>query len=117
MLTYTQIMWRSIKIFTIITLANVVLALALMSLGLALREAIADFSLLEAAVLFILAGIVDLSSSVGVAQLRKLILSSKEKYSPNRRRDEREGLVLLIPGLMLFALVLLSAIQDLLTRR
>jgi len=110
-------MWKSIKVFITITFANVVLALVLTSLGLALREVIADFSLLEAAVLFVLAGIVDLSSSVSAAQFRRLIFSSKEQYSVDRRRNGTEGLALLIPGLMLFALVLLLATQDLLTRR
>ena len=65
-----------------------------------------DFMLVEAATLFIVAGLIDFSTSIGAVQFRKIILASKQEYSAIKHKGyERKALILLIAGLILLGIL------------
>ena len=75
-------------------------------------EIMGDVMLVEAAALFILAGIVDFSASVGAIAFRKAILGSKREYSATTHKDyERQASVLLIAGLILLGILVVVALH------
>jgi hypothetical protein len=73
-----------------------------------------DLMLVEVAVLFVMAGILDFASSIGMAQFRKAFLSSKEDYSPEKRKEkERTAMVFLFTGLSLLGFMIVLLLYDL----
>ena len=73
-----------------------------------------DLMLAEVALFFIVAGILDSASSVGMVQFRKTFLSSKEEYSPEKRKQrERTAMVFLFTGMMLLVAMVLLTVYDL----
>jgi len=113
MLTYAQVFRRSLKIAAGLGTADIVGALLSIEFGTLPMDVTGNLLLLEAAALFILAGIVDFGSSVGIVEFRRAIFSTKEEFSPSKRKDaERSALVFLAAGAMLFAtMLLLTALQ------
>jgi hypothetical protein len=83
-----------------------------MSRGMLPFEVVGDLLLIETAILFILAGIIDFGSSLGVAQFRRTLFRTKEGFSPSGRKDaERRALILVAAGAILFLLLLLLALS------
>lgn len=81
-------------------------AFLLTSANYAFIETIGDLVLVEVAILFILAGLVDFASSVGMAQLRKSFIRGERGYSASRHKEsERRASVLVVAGLILFLLL------------
>lgn len=73
-----------------------------------------DLMLAEVALFFIIAGILDFASSVGMAQFRKAFLASKEAYSPEKRKErERTAMVFLFTGMVLLIAMVLLMVYDL----
>jgi hypothetical protein len=74
-------------------------------------EVIGDLMLGEVAVLFILAGLLDFGSSIGMIQFRRVVLASKEGYSSSKHKEsERKASVLCLTGLFLFSILIVATI-------
>jgi hypothetical protein len=69
--------------------------------------------LVETALLFLLGGIVDYGSSSSFVHFRKSVFSSKETFSPDKRKEaERRALALVGSGaILLGVLILLAALR------
>ena len=107
MLSYIHILERSIVITAILLLVDT-LAVTILNGIVKPLEIFGDLLLLETAALFLIAGMIDLASSIGTIVLRKSFLSSKEVYSADKRkRSERRALPMVGSGLMLLFVVLL----------
>ena len=110
MLTYTQVLQRSLKIATALLLIDGLVGFLLATI-INPVELFGDMLLVETALLFLLAGIVDYGSSVGFVQFRKSIFSSKETYSPDKRKDvERRAVALVGSGAILLGVLILLAV-------
>lgn len=106
------------KIAASLVLADALVSLLLMQVGMSFSEIVGDLLALEVAVLFVVAGILDFSSSVAVAQFRSRVLASKEGFSASKRKDiERRALVFVISGIALFAILVLLAVVDIVTAK
>ena len=115
MLTYAAIIVRSLKIDAALFIIDVVTAFLPFSemIDMSPIGVIGDLLLAEVAALFIIAGVLDFASSIGMTQFRKVILSSKEDYSPDKRRQtERAALVYLFAGLILLLAMVVLMIYD-----
>ena len=109
-------MLRALKVAAFLLLADSVIALLPFSTMIDLSPigVMGDLMLAEVATLFIIAGILDFSSSIGMAQFRKTFLSSKEDYSPEIRKEkERTAVVFLFTGLVLLAAMVLLMVYNL----
>jgi hypothetical protein len=111
-LTYTQVLQRSLKIATALLLIDGLVGFLLSAIIYPV-ELFGEMLLVETALLFLFAGIVDYGSSVGFVQFRKSIFSSKETYSPDRRKAvERRAVALVGSGaILLGVLILMTAIR------
>ena len=77
----------------------------------ALIEILGDLLLFEIAVLFVLAGILDISYSLGTVQFRKALSSSKESFSIERRKImEKQALAFVASGVTLMCILVAFAI-------
>ena len=74
-----------------------------------------DLLLFEVAILFIIAGIIDVSTSAGMTGFRKLFSSSVEYSTVKRREAERHVMVFIVTGVFLLAAIIVLAIFDLWT--
>ena len=74
MLTFLTIIGRSMRIAGVLLAADVLLSYCLTFLSYRFIETIGDSMLIEVALLFLLAGLLDFYSSVGAVQFRKVIL-------------------------------------------
>jgi hypothetical protein len=111
MLTFLVILGKSLRIAGVLLSADYVLAYVLTFLGYSFVETIGDFMLLEAAILFILAGLLDFSSSIGATQFRKTLLHSKQEYSSLRHKEvERRAAVFFLGGLVIFVVLVIFAL-------
>jgi len=110
MLTFLTILGRSLRIASGLLVADSVAAYGLTFLGYSFIEIIGDLMLIEVAILFIIAGLLDFSSSVGAVQFRKTILGSKQEYSSSAHKEaERKASVFFLGGvILLFSLVVLA---------
>ena len=109
-------MLRALKIAALFLLADSMIALIPFSTMIDSSPigVIGDLMLAEVAVLFILAGILDFASSIGMAQFRKTFLSSNEDYSPEKRKErERTAAIFLFTGLVLLAAMILLMVYNL----
>jgi hypothetical protein len=109
-------MLRALKVAAFLLLADSVIALLPFSTMIDLSPigVMGDLMLAEVATLFIIAGILDFSSSIGMAQFRKTFLSSKEDYSTEVRKEkERTAMIFLFTGLVLLAAMILLMVYNL----
>ena len=114
MLTYTQILKRSLKTVGATLAVDAVIAASSTLFGFSPSDVFGNLLLLETAALFIIAGILDFGSSAGIAQLRKIILPSKEGFSlVKRKENERSALVFVAAGVILMSIMILIAAFDL----
>ena len=115
MLTYTQVLYRSLKISAILLVVDWI-GVFLFRSHIYPYEFFGDLLLIETAALFLVAGILDLGSSVGFAGFRKLFFTqtrraSEESFSASKRKDtERRALVLVVSGSTLFVILVLLAV-------
>lgn len=72
-----------------------------------------DLLLFEVAMLFMVAGVIDISSSAGMTGFRKLFSSSVEYSTVKRREAERHVVVFILTGVFLLAAMIVLAIFDL----
>jgi hypothetical protein len=115
MLTYAQVIRRSMKYAGILLAGDVAVALLPFFTWIESSRIgmIGDLLLVEVAVLFIMAGILDISSSGGMTGFRKLFSSNIEYSAVKRKESERHAMVFLIAGSLLLAAMIALATYDL----
>jgi hypothetical protein len=114
---YRGILRRSLRVCGVLVVLDFVVALLVGIIGFSAADAFGDLLLLEVAAFFIGAGLLDLSSSVGMSQFRRAVTSSKEEFSPSKRSEsEQHILVLFFVGSILFAATVLLTVYDLFLR-
>ena len=110
MLTYTQVLLRSLKISASLLLINVLTTFLVRDVVYPL-EIFGDMLLVEIALLFLLAGFVDFGTSVALVQFRKSVFASKETFSAEKRKEaERRAIALVGSGLILLAILIILAV-------
>jgi hypothetical protein len=111
MLTFLTMLGRSVRIVAGLMAVDFLVSYALTLLSYAFVETLGDFMLFEAAILFILAGLLDFTSSIGGTQFRKVILGSREDYSSSKHKEaERKAAVFFIGGFVLLLLLVIFAL-------
>jgi hypothetical protein len=114
MLTYADVFRQSLKYSGILLAVD--LAVAFMPFSSWIDSSrigtVGDLILVEVAALFIMAGILDISSSVGMVGFRKLFSSNVEFSLAKRREAERHAMVFLICGFLLLVAMIVLAIYD-----
>lgn len=113
MSTYTHIALNSFKISIGLVLCDSLACLTL-SNYLNTFELLGDLLLVEAAALFLTAGLIDFGSSLGIVQLRKNLNQGNDGFDMAKRKaTERRAVVLVLSGaFLLLALVLLSIFKS-----
>jgi hypothetical protein len=102
---------KSMRIAVVLLAADYVLAYVLTFLSYSFVGTLGDFMLLEVAILFILAGLLDFSSSIGAIQFRKTLLHSKQEYSSLKHKEvERRAAVFFLGGLVIFVVLVIFAL-------
>jgi hypothetical protein len=113
MLTFPTILSRSIRLAGGLLVADFLAAYGLTLLSYTFIEIMGDLMLVEVAVLFIVAGLVDFSSSVGAAQFRKVIVGAKKDYSPSAHKEaQKKAGVFFLSGLIIFLILVGFAILN-----
>jgi hypothetical protein len=108
MLTFLKVATRSILVAVAAMAADALVAYEMIQFGFSFVGIVGDMMLIEVAILFLIAGLIDFSSSIGAAQFRKTILGSKRGYSQSVHKEaERKAAVLLLAGV--FILIILCA--------
>lgn len=111
MLTFLTILGRSVKVAGGLLAADLAAAYTLTLLSYPFIESMGDFMLVEAAILFILAGLLDFSSSIGGTQFRRVVLGSKEEYSSSRHKEiEKRAAVFIMGGLIMLMMLVVFAL-------
>jgi len=112
MLTFPKILGRSILICVSAIVVDALVSYATTLFGFSFIEIMGDLMLIEVAVLFLVAGIMDFSSSVGGVHLRKAVLGSRQEYSSSAHRETgRKALVLVVAGTLMFVTLIAIAIM------
>ena len=110
MLTFPKILGRALLIAASAILSDGFVSFGVTFLGFSFIEIIGDLILVEVAICFLIAGLIDFSSSVGAAHLRKAVLGSAQEYSSLAHKEaERKALVLLLGGTFLFVILIAIA--------
>jgi hypothetical protein len=111
MLTFLAICIRSLRNAGGVLAADILVAYGISFSGFRFIELLGDLMLLEVAILFIAAGLLDFSSSIGAVQFRKVILGSKEAYSRSAHSEaEKRAVVFFMTGLIIFMILIGIAI-------
>jgi uncharacterized membrane protein len=114
MLTFLTILGRSLRIAGALLVADGVAAYGLTFLSYRFIETVGDSILIEVAILFIMAGLLDFSSSIGAIQFRKMILGSKQEYSSSAHKEaEKKALVFFLGGVILLLVLVVLALYAL----
>jgi len=107
MLTFPKILGRSLLICVSAIVADGLVSYVTTLFGSSFIEIMGDLMLVEVAVLFLVAGILDFASSVGGVHLRKAVLGSKQEYSSSAHRETgRKALVLVLAGTLMFLILI-----------
>ena len=97
----------------VLLVADSLAAYALTFLSYRFIEVMGDLMLIEVAILFVLAGLLDFSTSIGAAQFRKTILGSKQGYSSSKHKEaEKTALVYFLGGLIIFLMLIVFALYE-----
>jgi len=73
-------------------------------------ETFGDMLLVETALLFLFAGIVDFGTSVAILQFRRSVFNSKETFSAQKRKEaERRAIALVSSGTVLLVILIMLA--------
>ena len=111
MLTFRRIIGRSLLIATGATLGDGSVAYGMTFFGFSFVEIIGDLMLVQVAIFFLVAGLIDFSSSIGGAQFRKTVMGSKQDYSQSAHKDAgRRAVVLVLAGVFMFVVLLVVAV-------
>ena len=111
MLTFLTILGRSLRIAGGLLFADGVAAYGLTFLSYRFIETIGDSMLIEVAILFLMAGLLDFSSSIGAVQFRKTILGSKQEYSSSAHKEaEKKAAVFFLGGVILLLMLVVLAL-------
>lgn len=111
MLTLLTVLGRSVRLALVLLVADGVAAYGLTFLSYRFIEVMGDLMLIEVAILFILAGLLDFSTSIGAAQFRKTLLGSKQGYSSSKHKEaEKKALVYFLGGLIIFLILIVFAL-------
>jgi hypothetical protein len=113
MLTLLTVLGRSVRLVLGLLVADGLAAYGLTFLGYSFIEVMGDLMLVEVALLFLLAGLLDFSTSIGAAQFRKTILGSKQGYSSSRHKEaEGKAVVFFVAGLIIFLTLIIFALYS-----
>lgn len=113
MLRLLRVLRSSLQLTAALLAVDGGVAYVLTLLHYTLVESLGDLMLAEVAVLFILAGVLDFASSIGVAQFRKTFLGSKQGYSSSKHKASlRSASVLLVAGLILLAILIVAGVLE-----
>jgi uncharacterized membrane protein len=111
MLTFLTILSRSLRIAGGLLFADGLAAYGLTFLSYRFIEIIGDSMLIEVAILFMIAGLLDFSSSIGAVQFRKTILGSKQEYSSSAHKEaEKKASVFFLVGVILLLVLVVVAL-------
>lgn len=111
MLTFPKVFARSLLIVAAAILADALASSLATVYGISFIEIMGDMMLIEVAILFLIAGVIDFSTSVGAAHLRKALFGSESEYSSSAHKESgRRALVLVLAGIVMFALLIAVAI-------
>jgi len=111
MLTLLTILGRSLRIVFGLLVADGLAAYGLTFLSYRFIEIIGDSMLVEVAILFIIAGLLDFYSSIGAVQFRKAMLGSQQEYSASAHKEaEKKASVFFLSGLILLMVLILLAL-------
>lgn len=111
MLTFLTILGRSLRIAGGLLVADGLVAYVLTFLSYPFIETIGDIILIEVAILFIMAGVLDFSSSIGAVQFRKTILGSKQEYSSSAHKEaEKKASLFFLGGVILLLMLVALAL-------
>jgi hypothetical protein len=111
MLTFLTILGRSLRIAGSFLAVDAVAAYGLTVLSYGFIEIFGDSMLVEIAILFIIAGLLDFSSSIGAVQFRRTILGSKQEYSSSAHKEaEKKASVFFLSGVILFLVLVALAV-------
>ncbi len=111
MLTFLSILGRSLRITGVLLVADGLASYGLTFLSYSFIETVGDSMLIEVAVLFLLAGLLDFYSSVGAVQFRKVIFGSKQEYSSSTHKEaEKKAAVFFLCGVTLLLILIALAI-------
>ena len=110
MLTLLTVLGRSVRLALGLLIVDGLAAYGLTFLRLGFIEVMGDLMLIEVAALFMLAGLLDFSTSIGAVQFRKAILGSKEGYSSLKHKEaEKNAAVFFVGGLIIFLMLIIFA--------
>jgi uncharacterized membrane protein len=111
MLTFLTILGRSLRIAFGLLVADGLAAYGLTFLSYGFIEIIGDSILMEVAILFIIAGLLDFYSSIGAVQFRKTILGSQQEYSASAHKQaEKKASVFFLSGVILLLVLIVLAL-------
>jgi hypothetical protein len=111
MLTFPKVLGKSLLITIGAILCDSLVSLGGTLFGFSFIEIVGDLMLVEVAVLFLIAGLIEFSSSVGAAHFRKAILGSKQGYDQAAHvAAGRRALVLVLAGTFMFLVLVAVAV-------
>jgi len=107
MLTLPKMLGRSLLICVSAILADGLASYVTTLFGFSFIEIMGDLMLIEVAMLFLVAGVIDFSSSVGGVHLRNAVLGSKQEYSSSAHKETgRKALALVVAGTLMFVILI-----------
>ena len=111
MLRFLPPLVRALRLVGGLLVADAFTAYLLTFFGHNFVEVAGDLMLVEVAVLFIVAGLLDFSTSIGAAQFRKTIFAAKQGYSAARHKEAGwKALVFFLAGLILLLILVTAAL-------
>ena len=111
MLTFPRILARSLFIAVCAIFGDSLLSIGLTYFGSGFVEIIGDLMLIEVAVLFLVAALIEFSYSIGGTGFRKNVLGSKQGYSQSAHKEAgRKALALVFAGVFMFAVLIAVAV-------
>lgn len=122
MLRFLKMFAHSLRVAGVVVTADILIAYGTTFLGLSFAEVAGDLMLVEAAVFFLWGGLIDFSSSMKGADLRKALgmafghkRSSRDEYSVSVRKEaeNRVAVLFLAGGMLLIMLVVVAVLTNL----
>ncbi|HXZ91184.1 MAG TPA: hypothetical protein VEG61_08985 [Candidatus Dormibacteraeota bacterium] len=108
MLTLLSVLGRSVRLALALVVVDGLAAYGLTFLSYRFIEVVGDLMLVEVALLFLLAGLLDFFTSIGAAQFRKTFLGSKQGYSSSKHKEaEKKAVVFFLGGLIIFLMLII----------
>ena len=102
---------RALIIVACAILGDTLVSYGLMMFGYSFVEFIGDLTLVEVAILFLIAGLIEFSSSISGANFRKAVFGSKQRYSESAHKESgRRALVLVLAGTLMFVILIAIAV-------